>query len=60
MKKLFFKTWNIALRRNWDHITISCDVHDVILEANYKAGDIPKTFLGSAKLCYSAYPRGKM
>lgn len=49
MKKLFFKTWNIAHKRKWNQITIACDIHDVILGANYKAGDIPKNFLGDAK-----------
>lgn len=49
MKRLFFKTWNIALKRGWNNVFIAVDIHDVILEANYKAGDIPKTFLGMAK-----------
>lgn len=49
MKKLIFKTYNIAYKRKWDKVTWAVDIHDVILEANYKAGDIPKTFLGDAK-----------
>jgi len=49
MKKLIFKTYNIANKRKWNKICWAVDIHDVILESNYKAGDIPKTFLGNAK-----------
>lgn len=49
MKKLIFKTYNIAHKRRWNKIVWAVDIHDVILEANYKAGDIPKTFQGNAK-----------
>lgn len=49
MKKLFLKAWRIAFERKWDKVFIAVDIHDVILQANYKAGAIPKEFLGKAK-----------
>ncbi len=49
MKKLIYKTYNIAHKRKWNKVTWAIDIHDVILGANYKAGDIPKNFLGDSK-----------
>lgn len=49
MKELFLRTWSIAKTRGWNNVTIAVDIHDCILEANYKAGNIPKKFLGTAK-----------
>lgn len=48
MKRLIEKAFKIARERNWKKIYIACDIHDVILEANYSK-DIPTKFLGNAK-----------
>ena len=55
-----FKTAFIkAKERNWPEIYIAVDIHDTMIKANYKLGDIPTEFYPYAIECLQALSKRK-